>query len=80
MKQSWTAGLEPEQIKDVKGDFISSHLTRKRLTKMLNDKLEEFERASLDPKNYATPNWAYLQADLQGYKRALRLVISLLEG
>lgn len=31
MKQSWTTGLAPDAQKELRGDFISSQVTRKRL-------------------------------------------------
>lgn len=79
MKLSWTKGLDPEVVKDVKGDFKSSLITRNRLHKMLQDKLSEIEQASLAADNYKDANWAYKQADVVGYKRALRVVQGLLE-
>lgn len=78
MKLSWTAGLDKGQAEDMRGYFLSSHLLRKRLNKLLEDKIEVAEQNSLSKDNYEISNWAYLQADLVGYKRAINEIISLI--
>jgi uncharacterized protein YlxP (DUF503 family) len=78
MKLTWTEGLEPDVAKEIRGDFISSHLVRKRLTKILNDKIET-SHASLRQKDiYDKPNFGVIVADTIGYERAMQEVISLL--
>ncbi len=77
MKQSWTKGLDETRIKDVRGDFLSSLITRKRLIELLEEKISTADTTSLDKDGYDVANWAYKQADLIGYKRALRDVINL---
>lgn len=77
MKQSWTKGLDETRIKDIRGDFLSSLVTRKRLIEILEEKINSAEVTSYDKEGYNVPNWAYKQADLVGYKRALRDVINL---
>lgn len=80
MKLTWTEGLEPDLAKEIRGDFISSHLVRKRLQKILNDKIAT-SHASLRQKDiYDKPNFGVLAADSIGYERALIEVISLLES
>jgi hypothetical protein len=78
MKSSWTQGLDEQAIKDVKGDFLSSLVTRKRLAVLLNKKIEEAETTALNKEGYDVSNWALKQADLIGYKRALSDVIKLI--
>ena len=77
MKQSWTKGLDETRTKDVRGDFLSSLVTRKRLIELLEEKISSAEITSQDKAWYDVANWAYKQADLIGYKRALRDVINL---
>ena len=79
MKSVWTHGLEETVAKEIRGDFKSSLLVRKRLISILDDKYAEFEKASLNTGNYDLSNWAYTQAVLIGYKRAIRMVQNLLE-
>lgn len=77
MKSSWTKGLEDDHAKEVRGDYLSSHLLRKRLIKLLEEKIEAAEVSSVNKDGYDVANWAYKQADLIGFKRALRDVINL---
>ena len=78
MKASWTKGLEPDVIKEIKGDYISSRLVRKRLTKILEDKIKESYTNSILKSSYENPNWALKQADNVGFERALKEVIELI--
>lgn len=80
MKQSWTTGLAPDAQKELRGDFISSQVTRKRLIKLLEDKIEASQTTSLSKDGYDVPNWACKQADNVGYQRALKEVIDLIIG
>lgn len=77
MKASWTNGLEPDAAKEIKGDFISSHLVRKRLVLLLQDKIKVADKASL-LLEYDVSNWALKQADYVGYKRAINDIIDLI--
>jgi len=77
MKASWTKGLDETRTKDIRGDYISSLLMRKRLIELLEEKINTAEVTSYDKEGYDVANWAYKQADLIGYKRALRDVINL---
>lgn len=78
MKTSWTVGLDEQQIKDVKGDFKSSLIMRKRLAKLLEDKINTAIVATLDKNTYDTANWAFLMADHVGYRRAMKEIINLI--
>ena len=78
MKTVWTKGLEPDAVKTLKGDFISSQVVRKRLIKIAEDKMESSVKESRNKENYESVSWPYLQADCRGYERALQEIISLL--
>lgn len=78
MKKSWTDGLDEQQVKDVRGDFKSSLIIRKRLAKLLEDKITTATVATLDKGNYDTANWAYMMADHVGYRRAMKEIINLI--
>jgi hypothetical protein len=79
MKTTWTKGLSDQQDADeVRASFKSAKLLRLRLAEILETKMSEKERTSLDAEGYDCPNWAYKMADLQGYKRALAEIISLI--
>ena len=80
MKTVWTEGLESDVAKEIRGDFISSHLVRKRLKKIVEDKIAT-SHASLRQKDiYDKPNFGVLAADSIGYERAMREIISLIDS
>jgi len=79
MKSIWVDGLEPDATLEMKGDFTSSHLLRKRMKKILEDKIETKRVGVRKDANYDKPNWANYVADSIGYERALAEIISLIE-
>jgi hypothetical protein len=78
MKAAWTAGLEEQKTKDVRGDFKSSLIIRKRLKEILEGRIETSLIAMTNKNNYDIANWPYLMADNVGYARAMREVINLI--
>lgn len=79
MKVSWTQGLDEDAAKEVRGDFLSSRVTRHRLVKLLIDKINTNRTAAVSKDGYDTPNWPMKQADSIGFERALKEVMSLIE-
>ena len=80
MKSTWLDGLEEDQKKELKGDFISSQLVRKRLGKLINDKIETNRTGIRKKENYEVAHFPALVADSIGYERALVEILSLLEN
>lgn len=78
MKKSWLSGLEGDSIEVMKGDYERSLYLRQRLKEMIETKMKSSETEATSKDSYKDPNWAYLQADLVGYKRALKEVIELI--
>jgi hypothetical protein len=78
MKQSWTQGLDETLVNDVRGDFKSSLITRKRLATLLEDKIRSADKTAMNKEGYDVSNWSLKQADLIGFKRALTEVIDLI--
>lgn len=78
MKTSWTKGLTPEQVTEVRKDFQASAILRRRLKELCEEKMDASYAVSASKDAYANPNWAYLQADARGYERALKEIISLI--
>lgn len=76
MKTSLTKGLEPDRAKELRGDFLSAHLLRKRIVEVLNDKIES-KRTTVS-RDYDNPNWPNHVAHAFGYEEALKEVISIL--
>lgn len=78
LKSVWYDGLDEDQKKDLRADFISSSILRKRLVKLLNDKIDTKRKAVRNDQNYDKPNWENYVADSLGYERALAEIISLI--
>lgn len=73
------AGLEPEHEKELRGDFKSSLLIRRRLQEVLRMKLDAAHKELRSKTNYEDASWAFKMADNVGYERAVHELISLLE-
>lgn len=80
MKTSITAGLSKERQEEVRGAFTASSAFRERLTEILDKKINTTKTSKTSLESYESPSWAYLQADANGYERAIREVISLLSS
>ena len=79
MKTSWKKGLTSDISKEIEAQFKASSVIRKRLVELLLEKREIEDRKRFSNDAYETANWAYKQADIAGYQRALKEIISLLE-
>lgn len=78
MKTSLTSGLTPQSKEEVVASFKASGLFRERLSTILDKKLQSSKTHKVSIETYSNPSWAYLQADANGYERAIKEVISLL--
>jgi hypothetical protein len=76
MKSILIQGLENDQAKELRGDFLSAHLLRKRVVEVLNDKIES-KRTKVS-RDYNNPNWDNHVAHTFGYEEAMKEVISIL--
>ena len=79
MKKDWTQGLDDSAVIEVRGEFKSIPLLRRRLRHILEGRIEENRRVAISKSLYENPNWAYRQADLAGFERCLREIIALFE-
>lgn len=79
MKTVWSKGLDTQGKADIKTSFEKGAFLRERLSILLNEKSNDAEKDGRSKDGYDSPNWAYKQADMQGYKRALAEISSLLE-
>lgn len=79
MKTVILKGCEKELKDELRGIFKSSLPLRRRLTDLMNEKIESHFKAQYNRDGYESANWAYAQADSMGYCRALREVVSLLD-
>jgi hypothetical protein len=80
MKTILTAGLSDLQSEEVTREFSQSGVLRERLIDVLNGKKESLRSEVRSKASYESPSWAYLQADANGYERAISEVISLLSS
>lgn len=78
MKTAWRKGLDAQLKDDIEAAFKSGATLRGRLTEMLVDKYTTADTTSMKVDAYDSPGWAYRQADIAGYKRALNEVINLI--
>lgn len=79
MKTAWTKGLAVDLKEEVSLSFKSSSIVRKRLRQLLEEKIASSQKGSISKDSYDSPSWGYLQADNNGYLRALHEIISLIE-
>ena len=78
MKTSLLKGLEPDAKEEIKGQFIAALRLRQQVIKTLEEKIKTADAESLTKEGYEHPSWAFKQADLVGYKRAMNEIISLM--
>lgn len=78
MKLAWTRGLEEDLSKEIKMEFKSSLVLRRRMAEILLDKFMESEAQARKMDNYDAA-WPYKQAESNGYRRAMQEIIGLLE-
>ena len=79
MKTAWYRGCKSDDDKEERLSlFKQSSQLRKVLTSVLESKSDEAEKSGLSKEGYDCPNWAYKQADTQGYKRAMTEILSLI--
>lgn len=76
MKTSLLKGANKEELKS---SFLAGGLFREKLKSVLQDKIRVADAGRVSEEGYASPNWAYKQADASGYVRAMQEVVSLLE-
>jgi len=80
MKNSkWQAGLTDQEKIDLKASMLAAIPAFKRLTGLLEDKLEEVRTSQLKRGTYDKSSWPYFQSDCLGYQRAVTEMIKLIE-
>ena len=80
MIKNWTIGVTSEEVKkDIITEFNTSGHLRRRLIEIAEKKKESALKNNISDKAYDNPNWAYKQADLSGYMRALDEICEFLK-
>lgn len=78
MKQSLFQGMDKDEVKEFKEEFIKSTLFRKGLVKVLERKIEAVQ-AKMETPDYNNPNWINEQTDHIGFIKSHKQLISLLK-
>ena len=78
MKTSLTKGMDKDSAQEMEQLFKGAARLRKRVIDLLNEKSSTADKLSLSDAGYENPNWAYRQADIIGYRRAISELSSLL--
>lgn len=80
MYSVWTKHLKDDREKE---EFEKSVYGSRRVLKRLKDLCEESEEDldgyETNTKNYDNPNWAYRQADNNGFRRCLKMINKLID-
>lgn len=75
----WTKGMsETEKIEFIGVLSKSVWLTR-RIRELLQERLDFLERKENTDRAYENPSWPYYQADINGSKREVKYLLSLLD-
>ena len=79
MIPNWTAHLkDPEEAKRFRQYIYSSKGVLERLSQIADEMEKELDQQETDIDQYSSPSWAALQADRNGYRRALRRIKKLI--
>lgn len=67
-----------EQETELRQSFVAALPLRRALEKVMADKINASQNASVLKDGYDTPNWSLKQADNVGYQRAMKEILNLL--
>ena len=74
MNLQWSSHLKGDAKDDFNKLVRNSTTLLDRLTKIIDQKIEALEKQRLELEGYSKPNWAYLQADITGSIRELKIL------
>ena len=77
LKSKFTSGVPEEERKELEELFHLARPVRERLSTLMRAKAKA-RNANLQTQ-YESPSWAYEQADLNGYTRAIKDILTYLE-
>lgn len=79
MISAWTKHLKTDEEKErFKNTVLGSKLVLDRQKDLLKEMQEDVDNTEMNTKIYDIPNWDYRQADMNGFKRCLKLVNKLI--
>lgn len=80
MNIAWTHHLKTEEDKDkFRNQILGAKPVLQRQADIIREEMFNLDAAESDPKTYDTPSWSHKQADLNGYRRALRRMLKLVD-
>lgn len=77
LKNRFVSGVPEDEQDELRELFALARPVRERLSQVMKEKADA-ENANLQTQ-YESPSWAYKQADLNGYLRAMKLIQTYLE-
>lgn len=78
MVPNWTNHLkDPEEVTRFKRHLLNSKSILERQSQIMDEMERELDQAETNPDQYNSPSWAALQADRNGFRRALRRIKKL---
>lgn len=75
MISAWTKHLKTEEEKvRFKSSVLGSKIVLERLQEIIKEVEDDLDKTELNTKIYDIPNWDYRQADMNGFRRALKTI------
>jgi len=75
----WTKGLDDKSKKKFEDLFRNSQVLLNRIREVLAEERRALEANEISKNIYETPNWPYVQADINGQKKVLKKLEDLFE-
>lgn len=78
MIPNWTNHLkDPAEKEQFRKYIYGSKAVLERQSQIIDDELNQLDQLETDKDQYNCPSWAALQADRNGFRRAMKLVKKL---
>lgn len=75
----WVSNLKTDEEKEkFNNQLLGSKTVLRRLQEMIQQEEDSLEVKSLSKELYDSPNWACLQADINGSRRMAKTIINLI--
>jgi len=79
MISAWTKHLKTEDEKArFKNSVLGSKIVLERLQQLIKEVEDDLDKTELNTKIYDIPNWDYRQADMNGFRRALKTIQTII--
>lgn len=79
MISAWTKNVKTQEEKEqLQKEVLGSRRVLNRLLELINEEEGNLNRSELSTKVYDVANWPYLQADMNGFRRALNTVRTII--